>query len=134
MTGVRTPDEYIDGLEEPRRSDVRRLHELISAAAPELEAYADNGGIGYGRYRFRYKTGREGDWSTIGLVSQKRYISLYISGDRVGSVAEQYRDRLPKADISRWCVRIKRMSDIDEATLVDLIHEAKSYAGDYIET
>jgi hypothetical protein len=66
-------------------------------------------------------------------VSQKRYISLYISGDRVGSVAEQYRDRLPKADISRWCVRIKRMSDVDEATLVDLIHEAKSYAGDYIE-
>jgi len=134
MTDKQTPEEYIDGLEEPRRSDVRRLHELITAAAPELEAYADNAGIGYGRYRFRYKTGREGDWSAIGLVSQKRYISLYISGDRVGSVAEQYRDRLPKADISRWCVRIKRISDIDEATLVDLIHEAKSYAGDYIET
>jgi len=133
MTDIRAPEEYIDSLDEPRRSDVRRLHELISAAAPELEAYADSTGIGYGRYRFRYRTGRKGDWSTIGLVSQKRYISLYISGDRVSSVADRYRDRLPKADISRWCVRIKRMSDLDEATLVDLIHEAKTYAGDYIE-
>jgi hypothetical protein len=129
-----TPAEYINRLEEPRRSDVRQLHELITAAAPELEAYADSKGIGYGRYRFRYRTGREGDWSTIGLASQKRYISLYISGDRNGHVAERYRDRLPRADISRWCVRIKRMSDVDEAALVDLIHEAKSYAGDYIET
>ena len=105
MTDAPTPEHYIAGLDEPRRSDVRRLHELIITAAPELEAYADNSGIGYGRYRFRYRTGREGDWSTIGLASQKRYISLYISGDRHGNVAERYRDRLPKTDISRWCVR-----------------------------
>jgi hypothetical protein len=134
MDGVRTPDEYLDRLEEPRRSDMRQLHDLITREAPELEAHVSEDGIGYGKYRFRYKTGREGDWSTIGLASQKRYISLYISGARHGSVAERYRDRLPKADISRWCVRIKRMSDVDEAAMVDLIHEARTYAGDYVET
>ena len=134
MDGVRTTEEYLDRLEEPRRSDMRRLHELITREAPELEPHVSEDGIGYGKYRFRYRTGREGDWSTIGLASQKRYISLYISGARHGSVAERYRDRLPKADISRWCVRIKRMSDVDEAAVVDLIREAKSYAGDYIET
>src|SRR5688572_22296406 len=134
MLGVRSPQEYIDRLEEPRRSDVRRLHELITREAPELEPHVSEDGIGYGKYRFRYKTGREGDWSTLGLASQKRYISLYVSGARHGSVAERYRDRLPKADITRWCVRIKRMSDLDEAALVDLIREAKTYAGDYTET
>jgi len=134
MNDVRTPEEYIDRLQEPRQSDVRHLHHLIRREAPELEPHANADGIGYGKYRFRYKTGREGDWSTIGLASQKRYISLYISGARHGSIAEQYRERLPKADISRWCVRIKRMSDVDEAAVVDLIREAKSYAGDYIET
>jgi len=134
MDGVRTTEEYLDRLEEPRRSDMRRLHELITREAPELEPHVSEDGIGYGKYRFRYRTGREGDWSTIGLASQKRYISLYISGARHGSVAERYRDRLPKADISRWCVRIKRMSDVDEAAMVDLIREARTYAGDYIET
>ena len=134
MADVRTPQEYIDRLEEPRRADVQRLHELITTEAPELEPHVSEDGIGYGNYRFRYRTGREGDWSTIGLASQKRYISLYISGNRIGSVAERYRDRLPKADISRWCVRIKRMSDVDEAALIDLIREARTYAGDYIET
>jgi hypothetical protein len=134
MDGVRTTEEYLDRLEEPRRSDMRRLHELITREAPELEPHVSEDGIGYGKYRFRYRTGREGDWSTIGLASQKRYISLYISGARHGSVAERYRDRLPKADISRWCVRIQRMSDVDEAAMVDLIREARTYAGDYIET
>jgi hypothetical protein len=134
MDGVQTPEEYIDRLLEPRQSDVRRLHELITREAPELEPHASEDGIGYGKYRFRYSTGREGDWSTIGLASQKRYISLYVSGARHGSVVERYRDRLPKADISRWCVRIKRMADVDEAVLADLIREAKSYAGDYIES
>ncbi len=43
-------------------------------------------------------------------------------------------DGLPKADISRWCVRIKRVSDMDEGALVDLIREASWYAGDYMES
>lgn len=134
MEDVRTPQEYIDRLTEPRRSDVRHLHALITREAPELEPHVSDGGIGYGRYRFRYKTGREGDWTTIGLSSQKQYISLYVSGARVGSVTERYRERLPKAAIGRWSVKIKRLSDIDEAALIDLIREAKAFAGDYIET
>jgi hypothetical protein len=36
--------------------------------------------------------------------------------------------------IGRWSVKIRRLADVDEAALVDLIREAKSYAGDYIET
>ena len=67
------------------------------------------------------------------MSSQKQYISLYISGARAGSVTERYRARLPKAVIGRWSVKIKRLSDIDEAALIDLIREAKAYAGDYIE-
>ena len=133
IVGVRTPQEYIDRLTEPRRSDISHLHGLITREAPELEPHVSEDGIGYGKYRFRYTTGREGDWTTIGLSSQKQYISLYVSGARAGSVTERYRERLPKAVIGRWSVKIKRLSDVDEAALIDLIREAKSYAGDHIE-
>src|SRR5688500_9601946 len=90
--GTRTPEAYLHRLEEPRRSDVRALHELIRREAPQLEPHASDSGIGYGKYHYRYRTGREGDWWTIALVSQKRYISLYVSpsGERGQYIAEAY--------------------------------------------
>jgi len=136
-TAVATPEEYIEALDEPRRSEVRRLDELIRSEAPELEPHIAYRQIGYGKYRFRYKTGREGDWATIGLGSRKSYISLYINavgGERDHYLAEEYRDLLPKADIGRSCVRIKKLADVDEATLRQLVREAAKQAGDYIET
>lgn len=133
---ITTPEEYIERLEEPRRSDVRWLHDMIRAEAPQLEPHISYRQIGYGKYRFRYKSGREGDWATIGLGSRKAYISLYINavgGERDHYLAEDYRERLPKLDIGRSCVRIKKLSDFDEATLRELVREAAKQAGDYIE-
>lgn len=67
----------------------------------------------------------------IGLTSNKRYISLYVlgvSGDEY--VAERYKDRLPKADIGRSCVRFKHLEDVDANALEDLIQEgARSVPG-----
>jgi hypothetical protein len=122
---VRTPEEYIAALPEPRRDDVRLLHDLIRREAPELEPHLRSGMLGYGSYHYRYDSGREGDWFVVGLASRKAYVSLYVSateGDRY--LAETYRDRLPKADIGRGCVRIKRLSDVDLATVAELVRAA----------
>jgi hypothetical protein len=120
------PEQYIAQLEEPRREQVGRLHELIRATVPELEPYMESGMIGYGRYHFRYATGREGDWCVLGLASHKRYISLYVTTEdgRGGYLAEGYRDRLPKADIGKSCVRFQRLDDLDQEALRELVREA----------
>lgn len=122
-TTVTTPEDYIDNLEEPRRSEIRQLHELIRSAAPQLEPHIASGMLAYGHYHYRYASGREGDWFPVGLASRKQYISLYITAAEPGQgyLAEAYRERLPKADIGKSCVRIKRLSDVDLAVLADLI-------------
>ncbi len=38
-------------------------------------------------------------------------------------VAERYRERLPKASIGKSCVRFKRLSDLDQNDLKELIRE-----------
>ena len=119
-----TPEEYIAALDEPRRTEIRRLDEMIRRVAPHLERGVASGMLGYGPFHYRYASGREGDTFRISLASQKRHISLYVlatAGDRY--VAETFKDRLPKADIGRSCVRLKRLSDVDEAVLEDLIRE-----------
>ncbi len=121
-TTATTPEEYIAGLEEPRRGDIRELHDLIVSTAPELERRIASGMLAYGSYNYRYASGREGDWFPIALASQKRYISLYVmAADGERYVAETFKDRLPEADIGRSCVRFKRLSDVDPAALADLI-------------
>jgi hypothetical protein len=122
---VRTPEEYIATLPEPRRDEVRVLHELIRREAPDLQPHMRSGIVGYGTYHYRYDSGREGDWFVVGLASRRAYVSLYVSasnGDRY--LAETYRDRLPKADIGRGCVRIKRLTDVDLATVAELVRAA----------
>ena len=40
-------------------------------------------------------------------------------------MAERYREKLPKANIGKCCVRFKRLSDLDLKVLEQLIKEAE---------
>jgi hypothetical protein len=122
-TDAESPDEYMDRLEEPRRTDIRQLDALIRKIAPKLEPHLASGMLAYGRYHYKGKSkGTEGEWFHIGLASNKRYISLYVmAADKDGYLAESYKAKLPKADIGRSCVRFKRLSDLDPTTLKELI-------------
>jgi hypothetical protein len=129
-TAATTPEAYLDALDEPRRSDVRALHELIRAEAPGLGPHLQSGMLAYGRYTYRYASGRTGEWFPIGLASQKRYISLYVmAADGEHYLAESFRERLPKADIGRGCVRFKRLADVDRNALAELIREGAKLDG-----
>jgi hypothetical protein len=126
---ARTPQQYIARLDEPRRSQVRALHELVRATVPTLRPHMQAGMIGYGSYHYRGASGREGDWPVIAVASNVRYISLYVMAT-VGDayLAETYRDRLPKASIGRSCVRFRRLEDLDRATLTQLLREGAANA------
>ena len=131
-TKAKTPEEYIAAVEEKRRADIQTLHEMVRQEAPELEPTMEFGMLGYGKFHYKYKSGREGDWIKIGIANNKQYISLYCCGaDDDGYVAEAFKPRLPKANIGKSCVRFKRLSDLDEDVLRELIREtsASSYWG-----
>ena len=121
---VSTPAEYIAKLEEPRKADVAALHALIRKTAPKLKPFIQTGVLAYGPYHYKYASGREGEWFRIGVASNKNYISLYICAcDQIGYIPERYKKALPKANIGKSCVRFKRLSDLDLATLKKMIRE-----------
>ena len=123
-----TPEELIEALEEPRRSEIARLHALIRETVPELVPEVASGMIGYGRYHYRYATGREGDSHVVSLASRRQYISLYVLCVVDGRyLAERYVERLPKASIGKSCVRFKRTSDVDLDVLRELLSEASRH-------
>jgi hypothetical protein len=123
-TSAETPEGFIESQPEPRRSQVRELHEMIRRSAPDLEPSILAGMLAYGTYRYRSTTGRAGDWFRIGLASNKATISLHVmAADEHGPLVDAYRERLPKADIGRSCVRFKRLEDVDIGVLEELIRK-----------
>lgn len=125
VTTAKTPQEYIDLIDEPRKSEIIKLDKLIQKTVPNLEPFIISGMIGYGKYRYKTKSNREGDWCVIALASQKNYISVYVcavDGDQY--VAEKYKNQLPKADIGKSCIRFKKTEDIDLDVLEEIIKKA----------
>ena len=124
-----TAKEYIEGLKEPRRSEILELHRLITRTAPKLKPKMWGGMIGYGSYHYRYATGREGDWFVVGLMSGKDGISFYSClSDGKQYIVEKHKKELPKANIGRSCIRFKRLADVDQRVLAKIIRENEAAA------
>jgi hypothetical protein len=122
-TKARTPREYIATLPEPRKKEIAELNTLIRKATG-LKPIMFWGMIGYGKFRYKYATGREGEWCSVALASQKNYISLYACMAKDGHyIAELYRPQLPKANIGKSCIRFRRLSDVDLKVLARLLKE-----------
>jgi hypothetical protein len=119
---------YLESLAEPRRSEVRQIHDFIRRTVPDLEPYLEREGlIGYGRYHYKYATGREGESSIIGLSSRKAYISVYaMGGDGEQYVAERMRHLLPKADIGKSCIRFRKFEHVDFDGLAPILKASEA--------
>lgn len=119
---AKTPKAYIAELDEPWRSEIAKLDALIRKTVPKLEPHVQSGFLAYGPMAYKTKSGRESDWFKIGLASQKNYISLYFcAADDEGYVAERFKDRLPKANIGKSCVRFKKVDDLEPKALQELM-------------
>jgi hypothetical protein len=124
-----TPEQFIAKIEEPKRSDVAKLHALIRKTVPSFEPAISGSMIGYGRYEYRYESGREGVSYRIALASNKTGISVYVCAvDERGWLAEQAKDDLGKASVGKSCIRFKRLADINLAALTTVFKKAKKVA------
>lgn len=125
-TKAKTADEYIEMQIEPRKAQIKFLHEFIAKTVPKLKPHIMSGMIGYGIYHYKSKSGREGDWMIVGLASQKNYISVYACAAADGKyIAEKYKKELPKASIGRSCIRFKKIEDIDLVVLKKILQETE---------
>ena len=76
-TGPTDPDAWLAALDEVRRPQLEELDARIKKVSPGLRRYVERGFLSYGRYSYRGKSGRSGEWMCIALASNKQYISLY---------------------------------------------------------
>lgn len=112
--------EFLNAVEDPiKKADSDRLVEIMSGVTGEPAKMWGSSIVGFGSYHYRYESGREGDMPMTGFSPRKAAITLYLMGDW-----EENADvlaRLGKHKLGVGCLYIKRLSDVDEATLIELI-------------
>ena len=114
---------------DPQRAELEALDRAIREAAPSLAATAGDGALGYGRYRFRYATGREGVSSALALAPRASNLTLYVGAAAV----ERWADRLPKGACGVGCIRLKKASDLPPDVLQEIAHWAASIDGKLLD-
>lgn len=111
---------FLDKIADPvRRSDCMRLKELMQrlTGAPPL-MWGDSI-VGFGTYRYRYASGREGEWFLTGFSPRKQNLTLYIS-----CALDQYKEilsNLGKHKHGKGCLYLNKLEDIDLKVLEELI-------------
>ena len=93
---------------------------------PELEPHVRDGMLGYGPYRYRYKSGREGEAARIAVGANARQISLHVMAMAGPEeyLVESWADRLAGGRVGRSCVRFSKLAALDLEVLRELLRGA----------
>ena len=76
--------------------------------------------VGYGTFHFTYASGREGDWMLTGFSPRQGNLSLYVHPVNIGS---KLLKQLGPHQASMGCLYIKRLADVDQRVLKQVIVE-----------
>jgi hypothetical protein len=130
-----TPDQHIASLQDGVREDIAALDAVIAEAMAGQERVLWEGTfwggssqhiIGYGSYRYRGRSGAEGEWFVVGLAAQKGYLSLYVNGAEDGTtLAKRYGPRLGKVKAGSGNIQFKRAADLDLDVLREMVARAR---------
>ena len=75
--------------------------------------------VGYGRYHYKYESGREGVSLATGFSPRKSNLSIYILPGYADF--SDLTARLGKHKLGKSCLYLNKLSDVDETVLAELI-------------
>lgn len=107
----------LDDIEQQK--DSKTLIEMMQEISAEPPVMWGPSIIGFGTYHYVYASGREGDMPLIAFSPRKGKLTLYVMED--ASKHEDIRDRLGKHKVSKACIYINKLTDVDMNVLHELI-------------
>lgn len=113
-------EAYLEAIEpESRRQDCRELCQLMAELSGEPAVMWGSSIVGFGSYRYRYTSGREGDWMLVGFANRKHSLTLYVMAGFDGYA--ELLARLGKHKTGKSCLYIARLEQIDRQALRELV-------------
>ena len=118
--------DFISGIEDKvKRADCRELMKLMSGITGNRAKMWGANIVGYGKYHYKYASGREGEFFLTGFSPRKQALSIYIiSGFNINP---ELMEKLGKYKTGKSCLYVKKLDDIDRSVLAQLVEESVAY-------
>ena len=117
-------DAFLARTAADRRADADQLVAMLQDVTGEPPVLWGDSIVGFGSYRYRYDSGREGDSSLVGFSPRKAEFSIYLLGvyfpDSAGPASELLA-RLGRHRMGKACLYVRRLADIDLSVLRELV-------------
>jgi len=108
-----------------RRQDCLKVLDIMKQVTGEEPKMWGSSIVGFGRYHYKYESGREGESPITGFSPRKGDLTLYIMGGF--EPVSDLMVRLGKHKIGKSCLYIKNLADVDLGVLKKIV--AKSVKG-----
>lgn len=128
-------DAYIASQPEPKRSDLRTLHDQVIRLKPTCKRWfldgknsenktVSNPNIGYGMLTMHYADGSSREFYQVGISANTTGLSVYIFGmtDKT-YLTKTYEKRIGKAKISGYCIKFKTLKDLNLEVLLEAMQD-----------
>jgi Domain of unknown function (DU1801) len=116
--------QFLNAIEdEGQRRDSKELAKVMGSITGERPKMWGPSIVGFGDLHYRSKSGREGDWFKVGFSPRKQNLTLYLP---LADVAEHKAvlGRLGKHSTGKSCLYVKKLEDVDQKVLEELIKKA----------
>lgn len=105
--------------DEKRRKDAEAILAMMKSVTKEEPRMWGSTIVGFGRMHYKYDSGREGDWFKAGFSPRKDAFTLYLCGGFAPHA--DLMDKLGKYKTGIGCLYVKRLEDVDQKVLKQLI-------------
>jgi hypothetical protein len=112
--------EVLEALAPSRRDEAQVLVDVMSAVTGQPPVVWAGRIIGFGRYHYRYPSGREGEAPLTSFATTARHHAIYLIGD----FAQRHHSQLAtlgKFRVGKGCLYVNRLADVDLGVLTVLI-------------
>lgn len=114
---------FIDAIpDEQRRRDCRAVMKIMKAATGASPRMWGPSIVGYGKYHYKYASGREGDWFLAGFSPRKNDLTLYIMSGFDGHA--ELMQKLGRHKTGSSCLYLKKLDDVDLKVLDTLVRRS----------
>ena len=111
--------DFLARLDPDRRKDCKALAKIMRNATDSNAKMWGTAIVGFGHYHYRYASGREGDFFLAVFSPRRKNLTVYLADgfDLYGPLMK----KLGRYTTGKSCLYLKRLSDVDLATLETLI-------------
>ena len=105
--------------DEQRRKDCQAVLELMSKVTKAKPEMWGTSIVGFGRFHYKYASGREGDWMLTGFSPRKGDLTLYVMSGFQG--VPELMAQLGKYKTGKSCLYIRKLADVDMKVLKKVV-------------